>query len=44
MLVGAPDRAIKGMQPQSVTHVIIVLFIILGNIAYFAARRRDGQA
>ena len=43
-LVGAPERATEGMQPQSVTHVIIVLFIILGNIAYFAARRRDGQA
>ena len=43
-LVGAPDRATEGMQPQSVTHVIIVLFIILGNIAYFASRRRDGQA
>ena len=43
-LVAAPDRATKGMQPQSVTHVIIVLFIILGNIAYFAARRRDGRA
>ena len=43
-LIGAPGRATEGMEPQSVTHVIIVLFIILGNIAYFAARRRDGQA
>lgn len=43
-LVDAPGRATDGMQPQSVTHVIIVLFIILGNIAYFASRRRDRQA
>lgn len=28
-----------GMDAQSVVHVLIVLFILLGNVAYFASRR-----
>ena len=43
-LVEAPGQATEGMQPQSVTHVIIILFIILGNAAYFISRRRGGRA
>jgi hypothetical protein len=42
-LVGAPGRATAGMEPQSVTHVIIILFILLGNVAYFTTRRRGGK-
>lgn len=40
-LVGAPGDATSGMDAQSVVHALIVVFIILGNIAYFAARRSE---
>ena len=29
------------MGPQAVAHVVIMLFIIIGNVAYFATRRRS---
>lgn len=31
--------ASKGMPPQSIAHAVIVLFIIVGNIAYFGSER-----
>ena len=39
-LIGAPGLATSGMEPQSVTHLIIVLFILFGNAVFFASRRR----
>jgi hypothetical protein len=39
-LVGAPGDATKGMDAQSIVHALIVLFIILGNVTYFATRLR----
>jgi hypothetical protein len=33
-----PGKAIRGMDPQSIIHMIIVVFIIMGNIGYFASR------
>lgn len=39
-LIGHPAAATSGMRAQSVTHVIIVVFILIGNAAYFASRRR----
>jgi hypothetical protein len=38
-LVGHPGNATKGMSAQSFAHFIIVVFVILGNAAYFAAWR-----
>ena len=35
-------QAIKGMAPQSVAHLVIMLFIVIGNIAYFTQRKRGG--
>jgi hypothetical protein len=32
------------MVGQSVAHVIVILFIIIGNAAYFATRRRTGRS
>jgi hypothetical protein len=32
--------AIKGMDVQTIDHTIIILFIIVGNIAYFASRAK----
>ncbi len=38
-LVGHPDKASSGMRPQSVTHIIIIAFIVLANITFFLSRR-----
>jgi hypothetical protein len=44
-LVGIEDgQAIRGMSPQSVAHIAIMLFIIIGNIAYFTQKRKGGAA
>lgn len=43
-LIGRPGQATEGMRPQSVAHLIIILFIALGNGAYFLSRRSAGQA
>lgn len=37
---GNPGRALKYMVGQSVAHVIVIFFIVVGNIAYFATRKR----
>jgi len=39
MLVDAPGDAVRGMDAQSIVHALIVFFILLGNVAYFAERR-----
>jgi hypothetical protein len=38
-LIGHRDRAFVGMDAQSITHVLIVLLILAGNVAYFAGGR-----
>ena len=38
-LIKHPDKALLGMTSQSVAHLVIILFIILGNIGYFATRK-----
>ncbi|MEW5702925.1 MAG: hypothetical protein AB1792_11950 [Candidatus Zixiibacteriota bacterium] len=38
-LVGTPGPAVDGMKGQIVAHAVIILFIIIGNIGYFAVRR-----
>jgi hypothetical protein len=32
--------ALVRMFPQTVAHMVIVMFVVLGNVAYFAAKRR----
>jgi hypothetical protein len=39
MLVNRPDVATVGMPAQSIAHLLIVAFIVVGNVAYFASRR-----
>lgn len=39
-LLGRPDKASLGMTAQSISHVMIVVFVVLGNIAYFSTRGR----
>lgn len=46
ILVGHPDAAFRGMDVQSMVHLMIILMVVLGNISYFvgkrAKRRRSG--
>ncbi len=35
-------QAVKGMAPQSVAHIVIMLFIIIGNVAYFTRKKKGG--
>jgi hypothetical protein len=42
-LVGKRDLGSAGMDAQSIAHVVIVVFIIVGNITYFAGRARKGK-
>jgi len=39
MLVNTPGPAVEGMSVQMIAHAIIILFIIVGNVAYFARRK-----
>ncbi len=39
-LIGKSARATKAMDVQSIAHSVIVVFIILGNIAFFASRKK----
>jgi len=38
-LIEHPDMAIKGMDGQNVAHLLIVFFIIIGNIGYFLGKK-----
>jgi hypothetical protein len=40
-LIESPGSASQLMLPQTIAHIVIVVFIIIGNIAYFASRRRE---
>lgn len=40
LLAGRPGRALAGMDAQSLTHVVILAFIVLGNVAYIARKKR----
>lgn len=37
-----PGTAIPGMAAQSIAHLVIMLFIVIGNLAYFSTRRKKG--
>ena len=39
-LVGVTGTATKGMDAQSFGHLLIILFILLGNVAYFMTRKK----
>ena len=39
-LINRPDQAMAGMRPQSVGHIVIIGFILFGNLAYFLGRNR----
>ena len=37
------QTASKGMDAQTIDHLIIIVFIVMGNVAYFAGRRSKAQ-
>jgi hypothetical protein len=39
-LINKPELGALGMASQSIAHVVIILFVILGNVGYFAGRRK----
>jgi hypothetical protein len=39
--VGGRRRATEGMASQSAAHLLMMFFVIIGNIAYFATRRKS---
>ncbi|MFH2057191.1 MAG: hypothetical protein ABIJ61_14630 [bacterium] len=39
-LVNHPDLAVLGMNAQSLVHILIIVLIVLGNIAYFTTRKQ----
>lgn len=41
-LMERPGQGVVGMSSQSIAHLVIIVFVILGNIGYFAGRRRRG--
>ncbi len=43
MLVGRPGAAAAGMAAQSASHVLLIAFILFGNVIHFAKRRRGGR-
>ncbi|HEY3396909.1 MAG TPA: hypothetical protein VGM19_04545 [Armatimonadota bacterium] len=38
-LIGVPDQAMLGMPGVTACHLLMVLLVIVGNVAYFASRR-----
>ncbi len=42
--IDRPDKGVQGMDSQSIIHILIIVLIFVGNIAYFGARRRKKLA
>lgn len=42
-LIEHPDIALLGMTAQSVAHMVIIIFVIMGNIGYFVTRGRRAR-
>ena len=42
-LIGQRDQGSRGMDSQSVIHLIIIILIAVGNVAYFASRRSKAK-
>lgn len=41
--LGYSQKAIKRMGPQAIAHLVIILFIVIGNITFFIDRRRRAK-
>ncbi|HEX7400999.1 MAG TPA: hypothetical protein VF369_02360 [candidate division Zixibacteria bacterium] len=38
-----PGRATRGMDPQSIIHLLIIVFIVLGNVGYFVSKSKPKE-
>jgi len=43
MLVGAPGTATSGMDAQSIAHLIIITFIVIGNVAWYRNKKKKKE-
>ncbi len=43
VLIKHEDAGVRGMDSQSVIHVLIIVLIVVGNIAYFGSRKRKPE-
>lgn len=43
ILIGHPDAAFRGMDVQSMVHLMIILMVVLGNISYFVGKRKKSR-
>ncbi len=41
LLIGSPGTATSGMDAQSIAHLIIIIFIVIGNINYYINKRKE---
>ncbi len=42
-LVGHEGKAMRGMDAQSLAHLMIILLVIVGNIGFFVTRKKDSE-
>lgn len=42
-LIKAPGKGLAGMDSQSLGHLTVIVFLILGNIGYFASRKKQSK-
>ncbi len=42
-LVGKEGKAMRGMDAQSLAHLMIILLVIVGNIGFFVTRKKDRE-
>jgi len=40
ILIGRPGLAVAGLDAVSMSHLLVVCLVLIGNIAYFASRRK----
>lgn len=43
ILIDKQDAAVRGMDAQSMAHLLIVVFIVIGNIGFFIQKRKQSQ-
>ena len=42
-LIKQEGDAIEGMKPQSVVHIILIIFILFGNVMYYLKQHQDRE-
>ncbi len=42
-LVGKPGKGLSGMDAQSLGHITVIVFLVLGNIGFFLSRKKAKQ-